>query len=102
MLVPDGANSETCDDIAEQLIRNNPGNKFKVILGGGRGYFTPTSVNDSETGLGGRRLDGVNLIDEWKNANPNGAYVESQQQLVNLDVNQVDKVLGKSTSTGID
>ena len=95
MLVPDGTDSNNCDDISEQLIRNNPGNKFKVILGGGRGYFTPTSVNDSETGLGGRRLDGVNLIDEWKTANPSGVYVESQQQLLNVDINQVDKVLGK-------
>lgn len=26
----DGVDSTTCDDIAEQLVRNNPGKNFKV------------------------------------------------------------------------
>lgn len=86
----------TCDDIAKQLIRNEPGNKFKVILGGARGYFTPKSLIDFETGMGGRRLDNINLADEWLNSNPNGVYVTTQQELLNLDVNKADKVLGKN------
>ena len=27
----DGADSATCDDIAEQLVRNSPGQNFKVL-----------------------------------------------------------------------
>ncbi|XP_046657865.1 alkaline phosphatase-like isoform X2 [Daphnia pulicaria] len=90
----DGVDTTTCDDIAEQLVRNNPGKNFKVIMGGGRAYFTPEAVLDPETGAAGRRLDGVNLIDEWKTAHPNGAYVTNIDELNNVAVATTDSLLG--------
>ena len=35
---------------------------LKVILGGGRAYFTPRTMTDIETGVAGRRRDGQDLI----------------------------------------
>ena len=90
----DGADATACDDIAEQLVRNSPGKNFKVVMGGGRAYFTPTSFIDPESGRGGRRRDGVNLVDEWKAAHPNGQYVTSRDELLNLDIANTDSVFG--------
>ncbi len=64
-------------------------------MGGGRAYFTPKEVNDTETGKPGRRLDGVNLIDEWKTAHPNGAYVTNRDELLNLDVASKESIMGE-------
>lgn len=65
-------------------------------MGGGRAYFTPEAVLDPETGAAGRRLDGVNLIDEWKTAHPNGAYVTNIDELNNVAVATTDSLLGES------
>lgn len=86
----DGVDSTICDDIAEQLVLSSPGKNFKVmrlflihwneadfhrllcvicvrkvILGGGRAYFTPRTMTDVETGAAGRRRDGQDLIGQW-------------------------------------
>lgn len=61
------------------------------MLGGGRFGFLPKNV--SEPGKG-NRLDGKNLIEIWKNANPKGVYVTTDEQLSNVDVNSADKLLG--------
>lgn len=53
------------DDIAEQMVHGEVGQKFKVILGGGRREFLDASITDEEGELG-KRSDGKNLIDEWK------------------------------------
>src|SRR5690606_2517046 len=54
----------------------------KVMLGGGRGQFLPAGVRDPEypdrTGL---RLDGRDLVAEWKAAHPGGVYVWNREQL---------------------
>lgn len=55
-----------CMDIAQQLITKDPGQDFKVILGGGRREFLPENTIDDE-GDAGKRKDGRNLIVEWKN-----------------------------------
>ncbi|XP_028030069.1 membrane-bound alkaline phosphatase-like isoform X2 [Bombyx mandarina] len=52
-----------CRDIAYQLVMDNPGRQFKVILGGGRREFLP-----NVTGFGnntGKRVDGVDLTELW-------------------------------------
>ncbi|KAK4012991.1 hypothetical protein OUZ56_025238 [Daphnia magna] len=90
----DGVDTTTCDDIAEQLVLNDPGKNFKVILGGGRSYFMPNTMPDIETKENGRRRDGKNLIDEWKKAHPTGKYVTSRDELLNLTVSGTDAVLG--------
>ncbi|XP_057378290.1 alkaline phosphatase-like [Daphnia carinata] len=90
----DGVDTDNCDDIAEQLVFNDPGKNFKVILGGGRSYFMPTTTTDIETGAKGRRRDGKNLVEEWKTAHPTGKYVTSRDELLNLDVSGTDAVFG--------
>ena len=62
-------------------------------MGGGRAYFTPNANDDPETGKG-RRLDGADLIEEWKTAHPNGSYVTNRDDLLSLDVTQKDSILG--------
>lgn len=66
---------------------------IKVILGGGRAYFTPTTTADPETGSG-RRRDGKNLINQWITDNPGGAYVWNRTALLGLNPNQLTKVMG--------
>lgn len=56
--------STKVDDIASQLINSEVGKQFKVILGGGRKNFIPTTKQDDD-GLYGLRTDGKNLIEEW-------------------------------------
>lgn len=53
------------DDIAEQMVHGEVGERFKVILGCGRREFLDATITDEEGALG-RRSDGKNLIDEWK------------------------------------
>lgn len=57
--------SNVCKDIALQLITQDPGNKFNVIMGGGRRAFIPKNIIDEE-GDKGHRGDAKNLIDQWK------------------------------------
>jgi alkaline phosphatase len=77
------------DDIATQLIRNLPGKNFNVIYGGGRQKFLSKKQK-------GERFDGLNMIDEWINANK--TYISNRQQLLDLDTSQVDQVLGLFSS----
>ena len=44
----DGGDPAICDDIAEQLVRRDPGRNINVILAGGRGDFYDQSVQDVE------------------------------------------------------
>ena len=67
---------------------------LKVILGGGRAYFTPRTMTDIETGAAGRRRDGQDLIGQWVADHPTGKYITSRDELVNLDVAGTDSVLG--------
>jgi len=87
----DKADTSTCDDIAEQLVEHSPGKNFKVMLGGGRYGFLPKNI--SEPGKG-NRLDGKNLIETWKVANPKGVYVTTDKQLSDIDFDGTDKLLG--------
>jgi len=91
-----GADPEKCDDIAEQLVLKHPGQNINVILGGGRREFTPNSVQDPETGSGGRRRDGKNLIETWKELKKgqNAQYVWNKAQFDKINASEVDYLLG--------
>lgn len=85
---------KTCQDIASQMINNEPGNKFKVILGGGRSKFIPYTEKDDE-GFTGHRMDGVNLIKKWQiEKGEKGQYVYDKAGLNAIDMNKVESVLG--------
>lgn len=71
-----------CVDIARQMIESPYGSGPDVLLGGGRGNFMTALQRDPEyddkTGL---RLDGRDLIAEWKQRHPRGVYAWNARQL---------------------
>lgn len=87
-------NSQTCEDIAHQLILGETGKHLNVILGGGRSKFLPYFSTDEE-GDYGDRIDGVNLIDKWiqNNKRKGGRYVWNRQGLLDA-VNSSTSILG--------
>ncbi|XP_055689474.1 membrane-bound alkaline phosphatase-like [Lutzomyia longipalpis] len=90
-----GKDPKTCQDIASQLINNETGRKLKVIMGGGRKKFLPKGMQD-EDGEEGERIDGVNLIDEWKlkKKHRSAAYVYDRDGLLSVDTNNTSYLLG--------
>ncbi|XP_058121992.1 membrane-bound alkaline phosphatase-like [Anopheles ziemanni] len=91
-----GCNVNTVPDIAHQLIHGDIGKHFKVILGGGRKNFIPTTETDTATGARGLRTDGKNLIKEWQDSKQgaNATYITTNSQLGALDTSQIDFLLG--------
>ncbi len=81
--LPEQARSEGCRDIAQQLLATSRfGRGPQVVLGGGRGQFMTVEERDPEyDDKVGLRLDGRDLVGEWKQAHPQGAYVWNEQQL---------------------
>ena len=80
--LPAQATAAGCRDIARQLLDFPAGRGPRVLLGGGRGEFLPTSVRDPEyPDKVGQRLDGRDLVAEWTVRNPGGAWVWNAGQL---------------------
>ncbi|XP_044537067.1 alkaline phosphatase, tissue-nonspecific isozyme-like [Gracilinanus agilis] len=97
--MPSEALGQGCKDIAHQLMHNIP--DIEVIMGGGRKYMFPKDTPDVEYGnekkARGTRLDGQKLINVWKDKKPqnkNAYYVWNRRQLLKLDLNHVDFLLG--------
>ncbi|KAG8306582.1 hypothetical protein J6590_044571 [Homalodisca vitripennis] len=90
-------NATGVKDIASQLMENSPGTGFKVILGGGRDAFLP-NTEKHDPSMTGSRGDGKNLIQTWKKSKENmkksASYISNRDQLLGLDVNKTDYVLG--------
>ncbi|XP_037952036.1 membrane-bound alkaline phosphatase-like [Teleopsis dalmanni] len=82
-----------CMDIAHQLVTQSPGKNFQVVMGGGMGKFLPNTLQDLH-GKMGERQDGKNLLSTWQAMNAKGAIVSNRDQLLNIDVSAVDKVMG--------
>ncbi|XP_055381416.1 alkaline phosphatase-like [Condylostylus longicornis] len=86
-----------CKDIAKQLIEDLPGRYLNVIMGGGRQKFLPIEGYEKATAYGyGERLDGEDLIQKWYNNNKDGnaIYVSNRNQLLNVDFQKTDHLLG--------
>ncbi|CRK98187.1 CLUMA_CG011552, isoform A [Clunio marinus] len=84
-----------CSDIAKQLIREEPGNLFNVIYGGGRKKILSEKIIDEE-GQRGQRIDGLDLIDEWltnKNS-PKAYYIHNSEGMNQMNHSNVEHVLG--------
>ncbi|VVC93825.1 unnamed protein product [Leptidea sinapis] len=92
-----GWDPAVCRDIAHQLVHEEPGARFKVILGGGRREFLQTYETDEE-GTAGRRTDGRNLITEWqddkKSRNASFQYVWNREQLMAARSDPPEYLLG--------
>ncbi|GFO42559.1 alkaline phosphatase [Plakobranchus ocellatus] len=86
------------DDIAKQLVMNNP--RIKVLMGGGRRYFLDNATTDPETGVVGKhhRRDGLNLVQEWKRdkwaRHARAHYVWNKKQFEAVDSLKTDYLLG--------
>ncbi|XP_022122714.2 membrane-bound alkaline phosphatase [Pieris rapae] len=93
----DNVDSTQCPDIAAQLVNEEPGKLFKIILGGGRREFLPSSVVDEE-GTRGRRSDNRNLIEEWqadkRSRNETFRYVWNREQLLEAREHGPEYLLG--------
>jgi alkaline phosphatase len=86
--LPDAATAAGCIDIARQMVAPYLGAGPDVLMGGGRGQFMPASQRDPEyDDKVGLRLDGRDLIAEWKQRNPRGHYVWNAQQLQQAPAN---------------
>lgn len=81
--LPQAAKAAGCADIAQQLLSTaRYGRGPLVVLGGGRAQFTTVAEEDPEyADKVGLRLDGRNLVAEWQQAHPQGAYVWNAGQL---------------------
>lgn len=87
--------SSQCQDIASQLVRNEPGKNFNVILGGGRRKFIPKNEKDV-SGKPGQRMDSANLISEWFYSKPMGTarYVTNKRDLMGINFNETEYLMG--------
>jgi len=89
------ADPRSCEDIAYQLVHNAPGNKCKVLLGGGRAKFFP--VNQSSSSNEGERRDGRDLVEDWKQDKKyrgKTSYVTDRRELLDVDFKHTDYLLG--------
>ncbi|XP_053686610.1 membrane-bound alkaline phosphatase-like [Sabethes cyaneus] len=89
-----GCRPDEVKDIAYQLVHGDIGKQFKVILGGGRKNFIPTTETD-KSGAPGLRTDGKNLIEEWKQSKAgNPVYITTLAELGALNTTDIDYLLG--------
>ncbi|XP_076620217.1 alkaline phosphatase 4 isoform X2 [Colletes latitarsis] len=84
-------------DIASQLIEDEPGRNFQVMMGGGAQHLgLPMEPTDPDTCFRG---DGRNLAEEWANKNPDGKLVTNADDLMSLDISNTSKILGVFSSS---
>jgi len=89
----DEALENGCKDIASQFIDFSYGDGIDVAMGGGRREFMPKELTDVE-GKNGKRTDGRDLREEWKRANPRGAYVETLAEFNDINLRKTSKLFG--------
>ena len=85
-----------CVDIAAQFAawQGVHGNGFDVVLSGGRSGFWPNTMADPEyPNQKGRRLDGRNLMDEWKAAAPGRTTAIDRAGFTAFDWNSDGQIL---------
>ena len=100
--IPSAAsNGGKCKDIGRQLIEDEPGKRFSVIMGGGSRFLLPKNANDTITGKQGERPDGINLINKWLEMKKESglkpeqySFVDTRDKLLNVDTNKVDHLFG--------
>lgn len=80
--MPEDARAAGCTDIARQMIEAVHGDGPRVLMGGGRTQFMPADQADPEyPDRTGQRGDGRDLIADWRQRHPTGAYVWNAEQL---------------------
>jgi len=92
--LPEAVRVSGFPDIARQLVEA-PGDGPEVLLGGGRVEFLPSTARDPEhPEIAGARLDGRDLISEWRARHSDGAFVWNAQGWRGLDPARLPRVLG--------
>ncbi|XP_017879385.1 alkaline phosphatase 4-like [Ceratina calcarata] len=88
-----GQYKDCVKDIARQLIEDAPGNKFKVMMGGGAQHLGLPMEEpiDDDTCVRG---DGQDLTKVWAKNNPDGRIVTDVDQLFSIDIANTSKIFG--------
>ncbi|XP_058980763.1 membrane-bound alkaline phosphatase-like [Musca domestica] len=85
--------TSTCPDMAQQLISQEPGRNFDIIMGGGMGKFIPRTTKDFHDN-GGERKDNRNLLSLWQTMHPQGVLVTNRQQLFKANTSEISHIMG--------
>lgn len=88
----DDMDTETCPDIAYQLVHGHVGKRLNLVMGGGRQEFLMENEKDID-GNFGKRTD-KNLIKQWMHIHrhKSSQYVETKEELMEVDDN-VERLL---------
>ncbi len=93
--LPAAAREAGFPDIARQLVEFAHGDGIEVALGGGRAFFLPATQADPEyPQQKGARVDGRDLVAEWRSRNPAGVYAWKADQLLAVDAAKTPKLFG--------
>lgn len=91
-----GPDAQMCKDIARQLVEDEPANKMKVIMGGGRQEMGAPREEDAEKSC--IRTDGRNLVEDWLNykdaRGETRAYITTTEELHSLDAENTEYIMG--------
>ncbi|XP_043282455.1 alkaline phosphatase 4-like isoform X2 [Venturia canescens] len=87
------AHRDCIKDIARQLVEDAPGNRFKVIMGGG-GQNMGVPMNGPVDSESCTRRDRKNLAAFWEKNNPKGKFVNTSADLMSLDIGKTESILG--------
>ncbi|XP_058791164.1 alkaline phosphatase 4-like [Phymastichus coffea] len=79
-------------DIARQLVEESPGNKFKVIMGGGASTLGFKSEYPDSLAL--KRSDGRRLYESWLLSAPDSKIVTNTASLMSIDIHNTSKLMG--------
>ncbi|XP_061386482.1 membrane-bound alkaline phosphatase-like [Musca vetustissima] len=96
-----GQDNATCIDIAQQLVRQEPGRNFNIMMGGGMEKFIPFYQRDAH-GNFGMRQDGRNLISQWQDEHPRGQVVTNRDELLKINTSEITHLMGVFQSKALD
>ncbi|XP_065367959.1 membrane-bound alkaline phosphatase-like [Calliphora vicina] len=88
-----GIDPSECMDIATQLVTQEPGRNFDIIMGGGMSKFLPNTIHDTHGNLGIRE-DGKNLLSTWQGMHPKGIIATNREELLSLNTSKVSNIMG--------
>ena len=93
--LPSALRGGACKDIAWQLLDYARGTGIDVVMGGGLNKFLPAATRDPRyPNARGARMDGRNLMAEWRKAQPKTAFVSTGSELAALDLAKTGKLVG--------
>ena len=119
----DGQDDTVDGDITLQLVTKEPGRSVDVVLGGGLNSFCPENASlaihpackyiepppeDLQFDYGDHeyfnctRLDNKDLVNEFLKLSPNSLYVSNRSELLTINSEKVDKLLGLFSGSYLD